>query len=769
MTEPTCDQIQTKMSDALGAAAATEELQELELHVRACRACRAQWDRFMLQDRALGEIAGAALAPALETRIHDALATSGRRFRLRKLLLLAAAIPFAITAGVVFLFGPGDHGAAVAVVESVSGEVWITSRGARERAWVGSPLGEGVGIVTPHAGCQAAVRFPDGTLLELEGNTSIDRLTESSRGKELFVSRGTLNGSVAPQPQARPMNIDSPQARATVVGTRFRAAVQPSSTRLEVTEGKVRFRRTGGQDWVDLPAGSYAVAAPGSSLVARLLSGVATATVVEAGQTFRMNEDLVLSGGDTLEVKGTSERPCKIAGNHHRIRTSGEWTGRVRITHCEIGELGDLVTFSPEGRIVSQAHALDLSASNAAQVSVESSTFRGSSSINLRLDGTSEARFVNNVCLEDSIVHVDKARERSIMFFEVAGSSPAPKFFQGNRIYRSGVQITGKNWMIGGDTDAESNLVIGLRAGLFAYGEGTVVRGNYLHVLMPRTPEFPYWSQVATFTAARGALAEHNVIRDGEWIVQFVEGEFRNNLICDINDHNLLRNASTGRIHHNIFVAGKPDHPPGQMGGCIFIVYPPKDGQEGAEIFNNTFDAGGTMNVPGIEVNPGGFVKSLRNNVFYNFAHQEKYISSAQAMVRPIWNETLTDPGPARLGYADYNAFFSPAAKVKRNYALSVQGKTERRDDGFAKNDLPRGGAPNDQVDPMFKGPIPATFAFSDDDLKAGKVTVAKILATYRDAYAPAPGSPLLGAGDPADGGDIPIGAVGVGKSAKHP
>jgi hypothetical protein len=283
---------------------------------------------------------------------------------------------------------------------------------------------------------------------------------------------------------------------------------------------------------------------------------------------------------------------------------------------------------------------------------------------------------------------------------------------------------------------------------------------------MPRSAEFPYWSQVATFTTARGAMAEHNVIRDGEWIVQFVEGEFHHNLICDINDHNLLRNGSAGRIHHNIFVAGRPDHPPGSQSGCIFIVYAPKDGQTGAEIFNNTFDAGDVLNIPGIEVNPGGLVKSLRNNVFFNFPHGEKYGKSGQAMVRPVWTEPLTDPAPVALGYADYNAFFSPKAKVKKNYALSVAGKTERKDAGFALNDLPRGGARDEQVDPKFKGPIPTAFVFDDKEIKSGAVTVSKILAHYRDLYSPGPGSPLIDAGDPADGEGTDIGAVDAGKPA---
>jgi hypothetical protein len=133
-------------------------------------------------------------------------------------------------------------------------------------------------------------------------------------------------------------------------------------------------------------------------------------------------------------------------------------------------------------------------------------------------------------------------------------------------------------------------------------------------------------------------------------------------------------------------------------------------------------------------------------------------------MIRPCWTEGLTEPLPVRLGYSDYNLFFSPGAQVHRNYALGVKDKAERKDAGFGLNDVPRGGARNEQVDPKFKGPIPSEFAFQDEDIKSGKVTVAKMLAHYRDIYTPAPGSPLIGAGDPADGEGTSIGAVEVKK-----
>src|SRR5262249_15364332 len=153
---------------------------------------------------------------------------------------------------------------------------------------------------------------------------------------------------------------------------------------------------------------------------------------------------LVLSGQDSIEVRGTPEKRCTIKGNRHRIRTSGEWTGRIRISHCDFIELGDLPVFAADKRISSQAHALELAAAKDAEIAVDHSTFRASASISLRVEGTSTVRFCDNVSGEDSVVWVDKAVERSIPFFSATGNSNGPKAFQGNRIYKSNVHITGR-------------------------------------------------------------------------------------------------------------------------------------------------------------------------------------------------------------------------------------------------------------------------------------------------------------------------------------
>jgi len=772
MTASACDRFGESISNCLAGDISPEDLSALESHLAECTVCGSELDRVLLQDRALGELVGASISETLENRVRTGLGRvkAAQRVRLRRLLYFAAGVLAAVGASALWMALPTHEDLVMGTLDVVRGEVLLTSTEGSRAASRGMTVAEGQGLQTRGAASRAVLRYPDGSELELRGETTLEKLSDDlSSGKRGLLVRGTLRATVVPQPAGRPMVLTSPQAEAKVVGTRLRLLVDPtsrSSTRLEVDAGKVTLKRTSDGSSLDVPAGSFAIAGQGIPLIVQSLPTSVQSVVVEAGATLDLTEDLVLSGQETMDVRGTAEKRCTIRGNRHRIRTSGDWSGRLRIAHCDLVELGDVPIFTPQGRLGSQAHALELTAVKDAEIAVDHATFRACSSVSLRVEGTSAVRFCDNVSREDSIVWVDKALERSVPFFSASGSSTAPKKFQGNRIYRSNVHISGRNWTIGGEADAESNMIIGFRAGLFAYGEGTVVRGNYLHVLMPRTPEYPYWSQVATFTSARGALAENNVIRDGEWIVQFVEGEFRNNLICDINDHNLLRNGSTGRIHHNIFVAGRPEHPPGSQSGCIFIVYAPKDGEAGAEIYNNTFDAGGVLNVPGIEVNPGGFVKSLRNNVFFNFPHQEKFIKSAQAMVRPTWTEELTDPPPTRLGYADYNAFYSPAAKVKKNYALGVEGKTERKDAGFALNDLPRAGARNAQVDPQFNGPIPEAFAFRDEDIRSGTVKVSAMLAHYRSLYTPGIGSPLIDAGDPADGEGTDIGAVDAGKPA---
>jgi hypothetical protein len=487
----------------------------------------------------------------------------------------------------------------------------------------------------------------------------------------------------------------------------------------------------------------------------------AATLIVEAGQTHTLQDDLVLNDDDALEIRGTPENPCILVGHRRRIRTGTKWSGTLKIVHCTIRDLGDLPKRTADGLVKGSGNtAFDLKVMGKGSVAIDHCTLDACSAVHLQTDDASTASFRHNTVLENSAVAISKDIANSGDVFSATGNSKEQKLFQGNFIPRGKIVIRAPKWLVGGNSDAESNLCIGLRIGINADGEGTVVRGNYFHLLMPITEEYPYWSQISVFTTGAAVVAEHNVIRDGEWIVRFVEGEFRYNVITDIVDHDLMQNGSTGRVHHNLFLAGKSEHRHGSMFACIAVVYAPKKPGEGIEIFNNVFDGGGWLDVPAIEVAPKGFVKSVRNNVFYNFAHGEKYYKRPQAMIRTSWNDETTEDKPGRLGYADYNLFYNPSSVVRRNYLLSVPDKTERKDAGFGLNDIPRGGQIDEQADPRFKGPIPKAFPFSDGEIKDRKVGVAKMLALYREAYTPGEGSPLTGAGDPADGAGTNIGAV---------
>src|SRR5262249_39069962 len=125
-------------------------------------------------------------------------------------------------------------------------------------------------------------------------------------------------------------------------------------------------------------------------------------------------------------------------------------------------------------------------------------------------DESATASFRHNTALDSSVVAVSKDVARSGDFFTATGNSRGRGLFQGNFIPRGKVVIRAPNWLVGGDRDGDSNLFIGLRVGVVADGKGTAVRGNYFHLRMPITGEYPYWSQVSVFTAGPAVVGEHN-------------------------------------------------------------------------------------------------------------------------------------------------------------------------------------------------------------------------------------------------------------------
>src|SRR4051794_35065254 len=140
--------------------------------------------------------------------------------------------------------------------------------------------------------------------------------------------------------------------------------------------------------------------------LAALLPAFAAAgpTVVEAGQTLSLSADLVLTGDDTLDVRGTPEKRCVLAGNGHRVRTAGTWTGSVRVRHCDVRGLGGPATLSADGsRIAAEFPALDLTAAGTGSIVIEHCDFDASAAVHVRNDGTSTTTFRANTIRENTL------------------------------------------------------------------------------------------------------------------------------------------------------------------------------------------------------------------------------------------------------------------------------------------------------------------------------------------------------------------------------
>ena len=99
------------------------------------------------------------------------------------------------------------------------------------------------------------------------------RASSVSLQKRMVLHQGALTATVAQQPTAQPFEAETPHARATVLGTRFRlnvkrtsniqqgtSNVQGDSTWLSVDDGRVRFARLADEAAIEVAAGEFAVA-----------------------------------------------------------------------------------------------------------------------------------------------------------------------------------------------------------------------------------------------------------------------------------------------------------------------------------------------------------------------------------------------------------------------------------------------------------------------------------------------------------------------------
>lgn len=200
---------------------------------------------------------------------------------------------------------PRETTVALATLERVEGEVTVQGAAARADQWIlsGQEISTG-----PRS--RAVVKFPDGTRMEIGEHASIARLADRAGageiGKWIDVRRGTVAIEAAKQEKGRAMTVATPDGEARIVGTTFRLAVAPGSTRLEVAEGKVRLARPGAPA-IDVIGSHYAVAAAGVELAARPLPKAVAETLFR----FDFEDGRLPKGFDGGAVgKGPDGRSC---------------------------------------------------------------------------------------------------------------------------------------------------------------------------------------------------------------------------------------------------------------------------------------------------------------------------------------------------------------------------------------------------------------------------------------------------------------------------
>jgi hypothetical protein len=159
---------------------------------------------------------------------------------------------------------------AMARLMSTTGTVNILAYGKKTPAQPGQDLLSGQGIETVGPLSWAALRFGDGTRLELWADTHIARLSEPAEGgKHAIVTEGTVLGAVVKQQSGRPFLLTTPHGEAKVLGTVLAITVEPDgvgATRLEVGEGKVQFKEAVNGAAVDVTSGLYTVASAGAEM-----------------------------------------------------------------------------------------------------------------------------------------------------------------------------------------------------------------------------------------------------------------------------------------------------------------------------------------------------------------------------------------------------------------------------------------------------------------------------------------------------------------------
>ena len=165
----------------------------------------------------------------------------------------AAAAVLVISAMTFFLTRESPPMALVEVLEVSGTASWMSEDGARTVTLEkGMRLPAGALELSSESGL-ARFRYDDGSTLTFTGVSEVI-ITQKS-GKFLDMKHGQLTAKVSPQDAKAAMQIHTPTAQVTVLGTQFSLNVDDEKTSLGVFEGMVRMRRLSDGQEQDVPTG----------------------------------------------------------------------------------------------------------------------------------------------------------------------------------------------------------------------------------------------------------------------------------------------------------------------------------------------------------------------------------------------------------------------------------------------------------------------------------------------------------------------------------
>jgi len=259
---------------------------------------------------------------------------------------------------------PAPTRAAIARAERVRGDA-VHLDGTPLKEGTDLLAGQGIRSVGEHS--LVAFRFPDGTYLQLGGDTTVRDLSEADakNGKAFTLSAGVLYADVPRQPAGRPLFIHTPHARAVVLGTQFALAVTAEATAVEVEEGRVRLVRDDGAQ-ADVGKDQHALASravtPSAKPLASLLQNPSFDKLGQGWMMFRPDgaplagrrtvSGGVRGAGHALEIQANTTFPhqvwqdaAAVAGASYSLRgwikSKDLQGGRVEILWLNAAGLSD--------------------------------------------------------------------------------------------------------------------------------------------------------------------------------------------------------------------------------------------------------------------------------------------------------------------------------------------------------------------------------------------------------------------------------------------